>query len=315
MNEAIDKVANFLSKQLNDFEGPEGIVVRLSVHHIVDGKLSKDGELCHVRPPYLEEDFPGVDDEDGETIEHEIALNMDESDISGLARQFYLAADEDAQGLGGLQSYRVLVMRKHSAGATGRWNFRIVAGEDSYDESGLTEAIDTKGLLGQCMRHTEQFMRNSTQVSMQMLSIQQRTISKQAAQIDSLVAKSFQSFELMEELISRKHERDMEVREQENSMQITETITDTVKVLAPIAVNKIVGKKILPEENSSSEEILQSTFATITPAQMERMERIFTPTQMQGFGEIMDTVIDRDEKRTEKKQKQIEGKRNGSNSN
>lgn len=315
--EATDKIKKFITAQLSDVEDAQGIVTRVSLHHCVEGKISKDGEVCHIVPPYdtqwFEPDEDDEDDEDGEEPEKIVTLQLDETQLHDLANELWSGARDDAEGIGGSQSYRVLIKREHALNPTSRYNFRISGGADFEDESGVMEGTSVKGLMGQLMRHTEVAQRNASHVSMQMLSLQQRTISRQSAQIDTLVSKSFQAFELLEELTSRKHERDIENKAAENKAFITEQVVDKAMILAPIVANRLMGKKVLPEENSASEELLQSLFSQVSPAQMERLEKVLTPDQLMALGEIMDTVIDRDEKRTEKKQKQLEGRKNGRN--
>lgn len=249
-----------------------GRCVRFCVRHIANSKLGS--EILDVEAP------EGADD----------------NWIGSFVADVESHVEMDAGGLGGTQAYCILAFRaKEPDKATGRHTFRITVDEDVNDEPLNTEGPNKTGLVAQSMRHTEAMMRYSTVAIGQVIANQSRTIERLSAENEALLKQHARTFEVLEELQSHKHEREIEIRKAEFKEQVTRDMVNKAGLLLPSLVNRVVGKRLLPERTTPLEESIKQFMSSLTEDQMMTLAGVLTPEQQIALGSVVQSFDKRDE--------------------
>ena len=190
----------------------------------------------------------------------------------------------DADGIGGVQSYQVQAFFEKLEGAKSRYTFRIEADDD--EEEYKSEPPTQAGLTAQLMRHNEAQARTMTMTTGQVMA----SLSRQNTRLLEMAEKVFEDklklIEAMEDLSTKKHERDIELRDQAFKQTMVEDGYKKLVMLAPILVNKFMGKKLLPEQAGTMEIMMARLMESIGPEQGEALSKILTPDQMAILMEI-----------------------------
>lgn len=227
-----------------------------------------------------------------------------EDDLDSIIAETESVCLEDAEGIGGIQKYHIGPYFKGSGKVVGRFVLRIEAAED--DESVESEPATSSGLLAQLMRHNEALQRTTVAAVGNIVAMQSRIIGRLSEQNENLQSKQMEVMETLEGLRSQQHERDMQSRVAEHKQKMVEEVAGTVKMLMPAIVNKFnpTGKKLLPEKASPVEVQIASVLETLTPAQMEEMQKVLTPQQIIGLMSVYQSTREKfepDSKDNEKK--------------
>lgn len=232
------------------------------------------------------------------------------TDPDSLGLEIVDAATTDAEGLGELQRYSVCAYYKGNEDEVkSRFSFRIHIAKDEDDSSGLSESPDSKGLTSQMMRHTEAMMRSSTIANAETARILLRTVERQAETIETLSGKHIAMLETMEEVMGAKDERELKKLELVAKMKRDEAIIDKLNVLLPAVVNRLGGKKLLPEKATPSEMMVGQLLGSLTPDQFQTLSGTFRPDQMMIVMELYDTFKQRHE--ADQKAKEAKEAENG----
>lgn len=192
------------------------------------------------------------------------------------------AAAADAGGIGGTQSYIVQAFFENDADkALARFTFRV-AGDDEEDENdGLnSEPPNRIGLTSQLMRHTEAIMRTGTMATGQVVAVMQRTIANLTESNERLMAQRMESYQLIEELQSQKHERDLLTSREAMKQQMIRETFEKATLLLPVVINKLTGKNVLPEKKTGGEIMIKEFMNSLTPEQGEKLQTILNPAQL-----------------------------------
>lgn len=248
----------------------EGPCVRLVLRHI-DGKgrSSEANEVMNLNIPHGE---------------HHVTL--DEDEVEGLINDIANAADQDALGLGGHNRYKLLAYFKHAARPLTRFTFRITVDSDDEHDSEFTEDASKTGLLGQTMRHQEVTMRTAFGHLSQVMNIMHRNMAMLATHNEKLMEERRENFEMMEDLKSQRHERELMTAEAEIKQEGIRALIEKGNILLPVVVNRIAGKKVLAEGNPELE-VMQSFAESLSPQQAAAMMKVMTPEQQVAFSEMM----------------------------
>lgn len=229
------------------------------------------------------------------------------SSPAGIAERVFAAAERDASALGGVQRYVAQTLFLGEDKPRGRFAFRCAgeADEDGIDEDAeaLSEPPSARGMVAQSMRHAEAFARMATMGASHMIEMQARTIAKQNDTIQKLVDEKLATIDAVEELRSRKHERDMAEKELEARQENTRQIVDAVRMLLPVALNKLVGgdRPLLPGAKSTSELSMDAFLESITPDQLPQLLSVMTPAQQAAVMAIMQQKADAERAKQEEK--------------
>jgi hypothetical protein len=121
----------------------------------------------------------------------------------------------------------------------------------------LSEPADRDGLLSQLMRHNENLHRQSSGTWGLMFQYMTRIIERQSEQLEKLQTEKTQSAEMMETLISKKHQREMETKQLEAEQKRKDEFFQKIMTLLPVAVNKLAGKELIHQKDSMLEVVSQ----------------------------------------------------------
>lgn len=220
----------------------------------------------------------------------------------------------DAEGTGQMQKYVIIAMHKGDEGWSNGAKLSIRVAPDADDEEGdlMSEAPTKTGILAQQMRHTEVFAR----IAVQSADSTIRSLNKQneelRAQVEKLLDKNFELTELMEQLMSKKHERDLATKEAGFKMETRQELTNKLMLIAPILVNKLFardGKKILKENTTAIEQLVHSIMVSIKPDQFESLLNQLNTDQKIAFMSLYQAM---DKFDTKKEPEQLtDGSKNG----
>lgn len=214
--------------------------------------------------------------------------------IQDSVNEIETSAHTDAGGIGGPQKYMVFAFFERSeAKPLARFPFLEHASDEGSDEEGAeldTESPNARGLTAQLMRHNEALMRTSMMGITQIISTLQRQVSKQSDTIEKLVEEKFNNLEMMENVLSKKQERDIELREAENKQKLLTDAAEKAMGLMPIVVNKLMGKTVMPAP-SINDELLKSFLSSITPEQLDSLVSILKPEQSMVVMELYQKLL------------------------
>lgn len=227
----------------------------------------------------------------------EIEEGEADATVDRFAFQLHEIAEQDANGFQGVQTYAFLAFfEENPEKHVSRYTLRIVSSDEDEEspDASVSEPANGTGLTAQAMRHSEAFARIGTQASMHQMTLQQRTIQTQADLIERLASERMESFKLIEELYSRKHERDMEVMEKTASLKTRTELIERVTPLLPVIAAKLTGMPLLPKGDDKNQG-LRAILSSIDETQMGQLQAILRPEQMGLLAEMMVQMQSEDE--------------------
>jgi hypothetical protein len=120
-----------------------------------------------------------------------------------------------------------------------------------------------------------------------------RTVEKQADQIDRMMGDRVSAMTAMEDLMSKKHERDIMAQRASADIDRKKELFDKVMQLLPIAVNKITGKEIVRQVHSPLEATVMAFMETIKPEHLDQLKNsgIFNQQQQLLFATILEQMV------------------------
>ena len=116
----------------------------------------------------------------------------------------------------------------------------------------------------------------------------QRTISRQNEHIEKLLADRRETFEITEDLKSQKHERELMSLETENREKRYADMFEKASLLLPAVVNRVSGKKLLPETVSPMQDMLKGLAESLTPEQLTKIMPTLKPEQQIALLEFIE---------------------------
>jgi hypothetical protein len=128
-----------------------------------------------------------------------------------------------------------------------------------------------QGLVAQLMRHNSDLHRQSTGTWGMMFSYLTNIIDKQAGQIDRLGNEKMQNAAAVEELVSKKHERDMEMDERKAKQKRMDDMLGKVSSLLPVVVNKLAGKELVRQNDTLLELTSTEFVGSLKPSQLDAL--------------------------------------------
>lgn len=215
------------------------------------------------------------------------------------ASSIMMAATDDANGLGGIHKYSLASYYVERPEAPReRFSFRIIA--EQNDEDGMddlaTEDASGKGITSQLMRHNEAIMRVSTMGTNDLIRHYQAMLAAQMARNGELEERYNTMVGMAEELASLKHERDLATLRATHDMKQKDQMVEKGMLLLPTLINKMTGKKLLPENTSAEKEALLQFGKSLSPEQLEKMSQVLSPVQFITVIELLKSVMGEDKK-------------------
>lgn len=208
--------------------------------------------------------------------------------VEDIASQIELAAEGDADGLGGVQSYVVHAYRGKSTKSAARKTFRV-AGDVSDHGDLSSEPPTATGIVTQLMRHNEVLMRAATQGQAQvsaMLSRQLEAVSRRNSEMEDT---RISTIETMENLLSQRHERDLDEMKATQRAELMDRLVSKTELLLPAVASKLTGKP-LSAENHPQTLLVKELASSIKPDQFEKLSKIFNPEQLVALGNLFSSV-------------------------
>jgi len=207
---------------------------------------------------------------------------------------------EDAIGLGSVQRYVVIAYGLDKV--IGRLTLR-----ENADASGAgrlpgdpldSEPPTEKGLLTQTMRHLEISERTHATVVANIFAMQTRMLHEKDERIAHLEERHWETVIAAEQLVSDHHRRQLENRAADQKAEAMREVLGTFLQLAPTAVNKLAGRRVLPEKTSPALVGLRALVGTLKPEQLEALKFVLSPAQLENFTEIITSEVADEEKKT-----------------
>ena len=228
------------------------------------------------------------------------AFETAEGPIDELASTIGDRVLEDAIGLGGMQRYIVSAYGQDKV--IGRLTLR-----ENADASGANrlpgDPIDSeppteRGLLTQTMRHLEISERTHATVVANIFAMQSKMLREKDERIAHLEERHWETVIAAEQLVSDHHRRQLENRAADQKAEAMREVLGSFLQLAPIAVNKLAGRALLPEKTSPALVGLRALVGTMKPEQLEALKFVLTPAQLETFTDVVGAEVADEEKKT-----------------
>ena len=217
-------------------------------------------------------------------------------EIEGWISEIEQIAYDDCEDLGGVQRYALLPY--YGKAQRNRLIFRM-AGEEKDDDAFDSEPANKIGLIAQLMRHNEAIMRSSLGATNNVINQYARTVATLASQNEALNAKHVESMVLMEDLTVQKHERQLQNRREDFQLGMKQEIFKDGKTLLPLVVNRLVGKKVLPENVDAKTMAMKGLMESLRPEQIGKVAQQLNPAQQVAFLEFYEMFRGEPEKSKE----------------
>ncbi len=222
-----------------------------------------------------------------------------------LAELFESTAETFAGGVPGTQQFQVVAFYDDNERPQSFYPFRKTC--DPEHDGITTEPPTPTGQLSQFMRHLEAKERMTSQYTVSIFSILERTVKVQADRIASLEKEQFDAVDLAKEMIlksaAQSHDREMEL------LKAKQSAGDREKVLAllPAVVNRVTGKEIFPQATADTA-LFENLAGSLTEKQVQQLSSILTPEQ---WGLVAARLVDAVDKKIAKEEadKSKNGKR------
>lgn len=227
--------------------------------------------------------------------------------VIDLMRQASIAACESN---GGAQTFAIAANYGEDCDPV-YFKFRHSISAFENDNIGGSEPATAQGLLAQTQRHLEGRERSTWGMVGQVMSYQQKMIEKYQEGFDRMLDMQMQMVKASEDLLSKKHERDMSTRAQERKDRTVSEITDKLMALLPIAVYKLTGKNIMGADTTASTAMSDAFIESVGEEQFERLVQDGNLPMADHQRILFMTLLEDYQKRAAGKTKRIEGKSGG----
>jgi hypothetical protein len=180
-------------------------------------------------------------------------------DLSKLAGDVVDCAQLDADAVGsGTYAYALCACDVNGRVFTRR-PFRIVAQDEIGNLAGPADQANATGVLGQMMRHVEAKERLQTAGELRVLDRYEKMIAKLEQRVEQLEGREADVLKLFEELISKKHSREVELIRAQTDAKAKGDFADKVIGLLPHAAAKfgVVPAQGDPEVQALVEELIK----------------------------------------------------------
>lgn len=218
----------------------------------------------------------------------EIGEKPSEDDLAELVHWIEDSVNDYVEGTGGLQKFELQAY--HKAGETPFSTTVVRASavrEESHDEAFDSEPANAQGHLAMSMRHNEAIIRVAIGGTRDVIKSLQQENQQLREHNQALEAQRIESYKMMEEMLSHKQERELELRKAETSEHLKKESFEMVKLLAPAVLNRIMGKPVFPGASSPFELMVKSLAESISPDQITALQKVFNPGQLIDLMEIM----------------------------
>jgi hypothetical protein len=206
--------------------------------------------------------------------------------LSDTRQSIEMQAQSDADGIGGTQHYILQAVDSDGATLT-RKAFRVQGDDPDVGGEISSEPATKGGLLAQTMRHLEAVMRTSTISTESIMKHMARTIDRLAEQNESLQEQRSEVFEMLEQLTSAAHERQIASKNAESRNAAMMEAAKSLKVLVPLIASKISGQKMLGD--GSQGQAISAVMDSIKqdPERLASLVQLLKPEEQAVLFELM----------------------------
>jgi len=226
--------------------------------------------------------------------------------IAPLLHQLADAAQRDADEVNqGVQTYAVYAYYTADRNYAPRKIFRVAPSSEAEIDRNITpsEPANPQGIAAQAMRHVEVMMRQMTVVTatqFQAMQVENKRLSEanerfSQQQIDFVM--------LFQDTMNMATERRLKERETEAKIAIKEEVLSKLAAIAPVVINRLAGKSIMPEEADPSLMLMSSMLESMSDEQQQQFFSMLTEAQKITLAEIMSQY-------EQKKSRWIKGRKN-----
>jgi hypothetical protein len=217
---------------------------------------------------------------------------MNPFDASALAHEIMDKAELDSRfmAVGGGKKYELQAIRNGENVA--RYPIEIHHGENEEDFDKLAVANGTVNeatvaLLQQSHSHVEVLVRALVSIAMGNEKHRLVELERMARRNLLLEERVDGARETVERAQDKQFERDMSRKKYDDEQRRLNEAFATGRTLLPFAINAVAKKNLVPTgDNSVLKEALRPVFSEITTDQLEKLQSIFSPTQVVGLLEV-----------------------------
>lgn len=212
-------------------------------------------------------------------------------------------ADADGSSTG-VEKYIIQAFHGDLNRPSANFNIRMASETSAEDDGIMSEPATKSGLLSQLMRHNEVMMRTSTMAQAHVLNAMQKTLNKQETVIERLLNEKFENITVVEQLMSQKQERDLEIKVHEHKVEMQEKLFDKAMLTLPIVAQKLLGKggdNSTPSQMSTIEQQIATLSETLTEPQLEAFTKILDQDQLISLFNLITTAREKQDHLLQKK--------------
>lgn len=224
-------------------------------------------------------------------------LNLDHDDLERLANEIAMRAQTDADGVGvaGPQRYVVQSFKRGDTRGSTRFAFTLRANvEDEMDGGGGDEPPTLRGLVTQQMRHNEALTRLNVTLAGTMANQMARRMEAMDSEMTKMREERSATFLALEAAKTDEHNRELEAMHQMKTEERKDEAFSKLMKLAPVVVNRLAGKNLLPSGNIDPLQLILTELATsLSPEQLQAIAANLKAEQQIQFVEILRTIQER----------------------
>jgi hypothetical protein len=181
------------------------------------------------------------------------------------------------------------------------------AAED--DDEGAIERFQKANLMGLLMKHTHASAQLALGHTVDIVRHYKEESERKDVRIRELEERHEKVLAMYEELLSMKHERELEMLRAQNSEKRKDHLLDKLDMLVPIAVAKVIPAAKTP---ALGEELMRQLLKSLSRQQLAELVTHLSPEQAALIHEIYVAYAEREEQRDEKKKANgVNGSANG----
>jgi hypothetical protein len=160
------------------------------------------------------------------------------------------------------------------------------------------ERAQRAGVVGLLMKHTHASAQLALGHTVDIVRHYKEESDRKDARISELEERQTAVLRMYEELLSAKHERELEMLKAQNSEKRKDHLLDKLDMLVPIAMSKVLPASKTP---ALGEELMRQLLKSLTRDQLSALVSHLSPEQAALIHEIYFAYCEREEKRDAKK--------------
>lgn len=209
-----------------------------------------------------------------------------------LANEILVQLNAEATQFGGMQHYACFSVFDGSDKHVNRCIVSIQGTGSDDDDGILSEGPTPQGLVAMSQRHLESVMRISAMERGATIESLRRQNDRLIAMNEKLIESRYELLEQMTELFDEKARRDVELMKEKAKTDAMIEGVNTVKQIAPVVLNKMMGKKILPEPQAGLSQLGKVFYSSLSEEQTAALAKILSQEQLMQFVTIGDTLVE-----------------------